>query len=391
MEILTVKATEKQRQNYIKTLENNKRFLLGDEAISYGAIYAGCTFYAGYPITPASEIAETMASQLPKIGGNYIQMEDEIGSMGAIIGASWAGARSMTATSGPGFSLMQENIGYAVMTETPCVIVDVQRSGPSTGQATKPAQGDFYQARWGTHGDHEIIALSPFSVEEAFYLTIKCFELAEKYRTPVILLTDGEIAHIREPFQFPLYNNLAIEPAEEAPSGSLIFGGNDVPPMAHIGNGQILHVTGSTHKENGIRDVNTKEVHDKLVRRLYKKIDSNRQNLTFIDQKWMDDADVVVVCWGSTARIALGAVEDLRNEGKRVGFLRMIGIWPFPGHIIESLSNKIKSFFVPELNLGLMSREIERYTSIPVHRLNSIGGELPTIEELKKKIIQDCL
>lgn len=385
--MLTIKETEELRQSYLKRLEGKQKFLLGDEAIGYGAIYAGCTFFAGYPITPASEIAELIALEIPKVGGVFIQMEDEIASISAVIGAAWAGARSMTATSGPGFSLMQENIGLAIMTETPCVIVDVQRSGPSTGQATKPAQGDFYQARWGTHGDHEIIVLSPYSVKEAFYLTIKSFELAEKYRTPVILLTDGEIGHMREPLIFPPYEEVKLPEPQKAKNGEPIFGGDLIPPMAYIGEGMFLHITSSTHKEDGMRDVVTQAVHEKLVTRLVEKIEKNRTALTMVEMEGCeDDADIIIVSFGVMGRIGKGVFNALRSSGKKVGFLRLITLWPFPSHIIKEVSEKTKAFYVMEMNLGQLNREIERFTSKPVFKFNRIGGVVPKISEVMEEL-----
>ena len=251
---------------YLQSLAGGEHFIQGDEAAAMGAIFAGCTFFGGYPITPASEIAEVMARELPRIGGYYVQFEDELASISAVVGAAWSGARSMTATSGPGFSLMQETVGYACMTETPCVIVDVQRSGPSTGQATLPAQGDVMQARWGTHGDHEMIALSPSTVQECLDLMIRCVNLSEQYRNPVIFLMDGEIGHLRERTVFPDPSKVEIRERLKAAEGEAVFGGKTVPPMLEFGEGKFVHVTGSTHKPDGMRDVRTMEVHDDLVR-----------------------------------------------------------------------------------------------------------------------------
>ncbi|HDM67065.1 MAG TPA: 2-oxoacid:acceptor oxidoreductase subunit alpha, partial [Thermoplasmatales archaeon] len=236
-------------REYFEQLRGKTLFIRGNEAVAYGAISAGCNFFAGYPITPSSEIASTMARELPKVNGYCLQMEDEIASLSAVIGAVWAGAKAMTATSGPGFSLMMENIGYACMTETPCVIVDVQRSGPSTGQATKTAQGDIMQARWGTHGDHEIIALSPSTVEECFNLIITCFNLAEEYRTPVLFMMDGELSHIRENLTIPL--DIEVVERKKSKGEEPVFGGRLIPPMAEIGDGKAVHITGSTHMEDG--------------------------------------------------------------------------------------------------------------------------------------------
>lgn len=370
------------REAYLARLAGTTRFEMGDEAAAMGALFAGCSFFGGYPITPASEIAEVMARELPRVGGYYVQFEDEIASISAVIGAAWSGARAMSATSGPGFSLMQEAIGYATMTETPCVIINVQRSGPSTGQATKPAQGDLMQARWGTHGDHEIIALSPWSVQECFDLTIEAFALSERYRTPVIFLMDGAVGHLREPLTFPTFSDALIAPRPRARPGELAFGGQLVPPMAQIGDGSNVHITGSTHKPNGIRDVNSKPVHEELVLRLVDKLTSARETLTRLDLRHMDDAREVVIAFGATARPALGAVEAARAAGKRVGFIRLINLWPFPGPALETLLAGIERVWVPEMNLGQLAREVERFADCPVERLSKIGGVAHTVDEI---------
>jgi 2-oxoglutarate ferredoxin oxidoreductase subunit alpha len=370
------------RAEYLSRRDGQTTFVMGDEAAALGALYAGCDFFGGYPITPASEVAEVMARELPKVGGHYVQFEDEIASIGAVIGAVWAGARGMTATSGPGFSLMQEHIGHAVMTETPCVVIDVQRSGPSTGQATKPAQGDFMQARWGTHGDHEIIALSPWSVQECFDLTIEAFRLSEAYRTPVIFLADGALGHIREPLTFPKYDPALTAPRPRAKQGDLVFGGELVPPMAQIGDGLDVHITGSTHKANGIRDVNSKPVHEELVYRLVKKIDGASDQLTNLDLRHMDDAKVAVVSFGAAARPALGAVERARADGLPVGFIRLITCWPFPDEALRQALANVDRVLVPEMNLGQLNRELERLVSCPVQRVSKIGGEAHVINDI---------
>lgn len=361
--------------------------MLGDEAAAHGAVWAGCNFFGGYPITPASEIAETLSRILPQVGGFCIQMEDEIASLAAVIGAVWSGARGLTATSGPGFSLMQENIGYAIMTETPCVIIDVQRSGPSTGQATKPAQGDIMQARWGTHGDHEMIALAPSSVQECFNLTIECFNLAEQFRHPVTLLMDGEIGHLREKLAFPPDpSEINLEEREYASEEALPFGGKEVPPMIKFGTGRFVHVTGSTHKKNGMRDVSSQSVHDELVHRFYSKIESKREQITKVESRFVDDADVIVISYGASARPSLGAVLRAREKGLKVGFLRFVSIWPFPRHVVRSLGDKVRKIIVPEMNLGQLSREIERFASCEVVCISKIGGISHTIDEILEPI-----
>lgn len=361
--------------------------MLGDEAAAHGAVWAGCNYFGGYPITPASEIAETLSRMLPQVGGFCVQMEDEIASLASVIGAVWSGARGMTATSGPGFSLMQENIGYAIMTETPCVIIDVQRSGPSTGQATKPAQGDIMQARWGTHGDHEMIALAPSSVQECFDLTVECFNLAERFRHPVILLMDGEIGHLREKLTFPADpSETKTQERKYAAKGAFPFGGKEVPPMIKFGDGHFAHVTGSTHKKDGMRDVSTQSVHDELIRRVYSKIESKREEIAQTESRFIDDAEVVVISYGASARPSLGAVMRAREKGLKVGFLRLISIWPFPKHIVKNLNNKVHKIFVPEMNLGQLSREIERFVSCEVVSISKIGGISHTIDEILSPI-----
>ncbi|HIP74910.1 MAG TPA: 2-oxoacid:acceptor oxidoreductase subunit alpha [Thermococcus paralvinellae] len=369
-------------------------FMQGDEAIAYGAIFAGCRFYAGYPITPASEIAETMARELPKVRGYYIQMEDEIGSIAAIIGASWTGLKSMTATSGPGFSLMMENLGYAIMTETPIVVVDVQRSGPSTGQATKGAQGDFFQARWGTHGDHPIVAISPISVEDSFWETIRAFNISEKLRIPVVLLTDGVIGHAREQIRIPdpeeveiVYRKLPKNEEEaKYPFGDV--DGSLVPPMPLFGHGYFTHVTGSTHKETGLRDVYTPEVHIKLVNRLHKKVEKHEKEIEKWEEHFTDDMEILVISWGVSARPSLGAVLRAREEGIKVGLFIPKTVHPFPGRRVKELARKVRAILVPEMNLGQLILEVQRYVNddVILKGVNKIGGVPLTVEEILREI-----
>jgi len=373
-------------QKYVAQHEGRRLFDLGDIACSWGALFAGCSFYAGYPITPASEIAEFLSKELPRAGGRFIQMEDEIASMAAIIGAAWAGGRAMTATSGPGFSLMQENIGYAVMTETPCVVVDVQRSGPSTGQATKPAQGDMMQARWGTHGDHEMVALCPNSAQECFDLTVRAFDIAFALRQPVLVMMDGEIGHLRETFDLRFPRGMTELPPLPTHHDLPPFGGNPVPPMVLFGEGRFLHVTGSTHRPDGMRDVTTPAVHDELVRRLCRKVEQNRQLLKDVEKDIPADARTVVLCYGAPSRPALAAVEQARREGLKVGILRLRAVWPFPGDELEALPDSVRTVLVPEMNLGQMSREAERYTNMKVECLSKIGGVTHTTREILSKL-----
>ncbi|MCX7702627.1 MAG: 2-oxoacid:acceptor oxidoreductase subunit alpha [Planctomycetota bacterium] len=369
------------RKKFIEELEGRKSFLLGDEACAYGAIYAGCDFFAAYPITPASEIAEKMAEVLPQMGGKFIQMEDELGAISAVIGAVWAGAKGMTATSGPGFSLMQEGIGYGVMTETPFVVVDVQRSGPSTGQATKPSQGDVMQARWGTHGDHNIIALAPWSVEETFYLTVEAFNLAERYRTPVLVLSDGEIGHLREPFVFPKADDIEVENRfyGEPP---FFGGGGLVPPMSKFGRGDFVHITGSTHKPNGLRDVETQSVHDELVRRLYDKIEKNREKIVKTNLDAQSGSKFGVISYGVSARPSYGAVLQARRKRIKVDFLRLVTLWPFPRNQVREFTKNLRAVLVVEENLGQMVREVERFAQCRVEFFGMIGGRTPSVSEI---------
>jgi len=339
-------------------------FMSGDEACAEGAISAGCLFFAGYPITPATEIAERMSDRLPEVGGTYIQMEDELASMAAILGASWGGAKAMTATSGPGFSLMMENIGLGVMLETPCVVANVQRAGPSTGLPTLVAQGDMMQARWGSHGSYSIIALSPSSPQEVFDQTIQAFNLAERFRVPVLVMTDGAVGHMYEKVVIPPLSeiDLVARRKPEAPPGEYLPYEPDtdlVPPMANSGEGYRFHVTGLTHDERGYPAMNA-EAQDTLIRRLVGKIEGNSREIIELEEDGIDGAEVVVCTYGITARVALIAVERARSEGIPVGMLRLITVWPFPEERIAGISRQVKAFVVPEINYGQVSLEVER-------------------------------
>jgi len=351
-------------------------FLSGNEACAEGAVAAGCRFYGGYPITPSSEIMVHMAHLLPEVGGTFIQMEDEIASLSAVIGASWAGVKSMTATSGPGFSLMMESLGYAVMTETPCVIVNVQRAGPSTGQASRPAQGDVMQARWGTHGGPEIIALSPWSVQEMYDLTIRAFNLAERFRVPVVVLADEVVGHLNETFTVePTVRcfNRARWP-QDSPFGT--EGDDGVPPMPAFGEGARLLVTGSTHDARGIRRTTDPHTQERLVRRLANKLLAYRDEIDDWEAHFTSDAERLVVAYGSVARSALWAVQEARRQGQRVGFLRLKSLWPFPDEVIARHADGCREVAVPEMNLGQVAREVERCVDVPVVRLSQTDGEL---------------
>jgi 2-oxoglutarate ferredoxin oxidoreductase subunit alpha len=365
-----------------------EHFMSGDDACAEGAIAAGCRFFAGYPITPSSEIAERMARRLPQVGGVYLQMEDELASMAAIIGASCGGAKAMTATSGPGFSLMQENIGLAFMTETPCVVVDVQRGGPSTGLPTLLGQADMLQARFGSHGDYAVIAYAPASPQEMFDLTIKAFNMAERFRTPVFVMADELVGHMAEnvvidperielvvrkrPKMKPGERFLPFEPEEDL-----------VPPMALAGEGYEIHVTGLTHDERGYPVIDA-EVQERTISRMIRKILDNRREIIEYEEVELEDAQVVLVAYGSTASAALRSLKLARAQGIKVGLLRLITPWPFPGEKIDELREA--QLIVPEVNAGQMAREVERWAKRPVHRVNRLGGEPIHPEEIMRKI-----
>ncbi len=361
-------------------------FLNGDEASAEGAIAAGCRFFAGYPITPATEIAERMAKRLPQVSGVYIQMEDEIASMAAVLGASWGGTKSMTATSGPGFSLMMENLGLGMMMETPCVLVNIMRGGPSTGLPTLVGQGDVMQARWGSHGDYGVIALTPSSPQEAFDLTIEAFSLSEKYRIPVIVLSDEMIGHMYERVVIPDKKSLPRirrRKPRKNPNEHLPFlGGEDlVPPMACAGEGYRLHVTGLTHDEMGY-PVITAAAQERLVRRLCDKIRRHAAEIIRIEEDATEDAEIVVVAYGCSARSARESVNWARKRGRRVGFLRLLTVWPFPeARIRELASNGVKGFIVPEVNYGQVAGEVERCAvGRDVLMVGLMGGAVHTPE-----------
>jgi len=355
-----------------KGLLTGAHFMLGDHAAAEGAMLAGCRFFAGYPITPATEIAERMSVRLPQVGGVYIQMEDELASMNAILGASWAGVKSMTATSGPGFSLMMENLGLGMMLETPCVLVNVQRGGPSTGLPTLVGQQDMMQARWGAHGDYEVIALCPTSPQELFDLTIHAFNLSEKYRLPVLVMADAEVGHMTEKVVIPHPDEIEIVERPQVRKGDVepdhfrIFrdrsGGDDngyISPMVAAGEGYRIHVTGLTHDERGYPAMNV-EAQEWNIERLVNKIRMHRDDIIKVEGQNLEDAEVVVVSYGISARTSLWPIEQARNEGIRVGYLRLITAWPFPDEIIRKLAKQVRAFVVPEINMGQMVREVER-------------------------------
>jgi 2-oxoglutarate/2-oxoacid ferredoxin oxidoreductase subunit alpha len=358
-------------------------FLLGDAAIAEGAIAAGCRFFGGYPITPSTEVAERMAQRLPQVGGIYVQMEDEIASMAVILGAAWGGRKAMTATSGPGFSLMMENLGLGIITETPCVICNVQRGGPSTGLPTSVAQSDMMQARWGSHGHYEIVAVVPWSVQECFDLTVRAFNLAERYRTPVLVMADAEVGHLTERLVAPPPGELELWERAGANGDGL------VPPMPAAGTGQRVFFESLTHDERGY-PVTTPEAQRELIPRLNEKIRRNRFEIQDYVEDGVEGADVVVVAYGISARIAVRAVEVARERGISVGSLRLRTVWPFPEERIRALSARIRGFVVPEINLGQIVREVERCAvdDCGVACVPHPGGEIHEVEEILEAIVR---
>ena len=365
-------------------------FINGDEACAEGAISAGCRFFAGYPITPATEIAERMSWRLPQVGGIFIQMEDEIASMNAILGASWAGQKAMTATSGPGFSLMMENLGLGVMLETPCVLVDIQRTGPSTGLPTAVAQQDMMQARWGSHGEYEIIALSPSSPQEIYDLTIVAFNLSEQYRVPVLVMSDAVVGHMSAKVVISPPKSLYQRRLPEVPPEEYLpyqAGDDLVPPMAMAGQGYHFHTTGLTHDERGY-PATTTEAQDKLVHRLVDKIRLNRQHIIDYRETQIEDADIVVCAYGITTRIARFAVKMARDEGIRAGLLQLITVWPFAEERIRELSSQVKAFVVPEINYGQIVLEVERCACgrAEVISVPHMGGDVHSPETILNAI-----
>ncbi len=335
----------------------------GNEACAEGALAAGLSFFAGYPITPSSEIAEILSQRLPRIGGRFIQMEDEIASMGAVIGASLVGVKAMTATSGPGFSLKQENIGYAAIAEIPCVIVNVMRGGPSTGLPTLPSQGDVMQARWGSHGDHPVIVLAPYSVRETFELAVRAFNLAEQYRVPVILLMDEIVGHVNEKVRLPHPSEIEIIDRQKpmvSPEDYLPYcqTEDDIPPMANFGEGYRYHVTGLCHDETGFPTNDPAKINS-LLRRINRKIERYRDDIIEVAELELGDAEIGVVAYGSTARSARRAVIMAREEGIKVGLLRPVTLWPFPEEQVTKLADQVKRIIVPEMNLGQVAQLVK--------------------------------
>ena len=364
----------------------------GNEACVEGAIAAGMRFFAGYPITPSTEIAETCAVRLPQVGGKFIQMEDELASMAAVLGASVTGAKAMTATSGPGFSLKQENIGYGVLAEIPCVVVDVQRSGPSTGLPTSPSQGDYMQARWGTHGDHPVIALSPSSVSETYNLIITAFNLSEKYRTPVIFLMDEIIGHLREDVVLPdtkdlIINNRKISYHDGANKQNYaVQEGMVAPAMKPFGQGERYNIEGLAHDVSGF-PTNNNQIAGDLYTRLMKKVEDNADSIIRVEEYLLDDADTAIVCFGGTTRAVVSAVDELRAQGKKVGMFRPITVWPFPEKQLAAKLGSLKNILMVEHNYGQMLLEVQRTVAnrVPVLFLGQVNGTVITPDDIIRK------
>ena len=354
-------------------------FMAGNYACAEGAIAAGCRFYAGYPITPSSEIAEHMSRRLPQVGGHYVQMEDEIGSIAAILGASNAGMKVMTATSGPGFSLMMESIGLGVITETPCVVVDVQRGGPSTGLPTLVGQADMMQVRWGSHGDYEVIAFAPNSVQEMFDLTVKAFNMAEKFRTPVFVMADQIIAHMTDRLVIPPPEYIEVVQRKKAmkqgPSFLPFDFSQDFPPMAIAGEGHHVNVDSLTHDERGYPSARH-DVSERMLEHLIGKIRNNLETIVQVEHYLTDDAKVVVIAYGSTSRSALHAVKEARRAGMKVGLLRLITPWPFPVREVERIGAKAKVVVVPEINYGQIEHPVREHVDCRVIGIHHAAGSL---------------
>ncbi len=370
----------------------------GNEACVEGAIAAGVRFFAGYPISPATEIAELMAEKLPRVGGAFIQMEDEIASMAAVIGASIGGVKSLTATSGPGFTLKQENLGYAAMVEIPCVIVNVQRGGPSTGMPTLPAQMDVMQSRWGTHGDHPVVVLCPSTVYECYVLTIKAVNIAEMLRVPVIVLSDAIVGHIREKVVLPDPGEIEIVERKKPlvpPEGYLPYRADEdgVPPFITYGKGYRYHITSNNYDEGGFPATNDHKVAHALINRLHAKIEKRRSEIIVTEEYMLDDAEVVIFAYGCTARSAYSAVETAREQGIRAGIIKALTLWPFPREVFRKLGGRVRTVIVPEMNMGQLVVEVEaalKDNPARVVPLNRVDGKMITpgqILDLVKEVI----
>lgn len=370
--------------------EQHVKLLQGNEACAMAALDAGVRFFAGYPITPATEIAEILAKELPKLGGIFIQMEDEIASMGAIIGASIGGMKSLTATSGPGFTLMQENLGYAAMVQVPCVIVDVQRGGPSTGMPTLPSQMDVMQARWGTHGDHPIVVLCPSTVYEYYILTIKAINFSEMLRTPVILLADAIVGHLREKVIIPDSSEIELVERKRAALPAKDFlpfkpDDDDVPPFMPYGIGYRYHMTSNNYDEGGYPATNDSQVAVKLLTRLHRKVEKRRGEIIMMEEIMMDDAEIALFAYGCTARSARSAVETARRQGIKLGLIKALTLWPFPREVVEKYGDKVKVIIVAEMNMGQLVGEVERALKdkkAAVRQVNRFDGKMITPDQI---------
>ncbi|MBS3787397.1 2-oxoacid:acceptor oxidoreductase subunit alpha [Candidatus Bipolaricaulota bacterium] len=374
-----------------KAIMTGKYFLNGDEACAEGALAAGCRFFAGYPITPQSEIAERMSKRMPEVGGRFIQMEDELSSIAAVLGGSWGGSKSMTATSGPGFSLMMENIGLGMMTETPCVIANIQRGSPSTGLPTAVGQGDMMQAQWGSHGDYGVIAYAPTSPQEMFDFTVKAFNKSEQYMMPVFVMADEKIGHMRERVEID-ESRVKIHPRrkpEVDPDEFKPYEPDDdlVPRMASAGEGYRVHVTGLTHNEQGYPQLDVKTQQEK-VGRLVDKVKKNKDDIVEIDTIGMEDAEVLIVSYGMAFRTAMGAYKQAREKGIKAGIVRLVTVWPFPEKKIKEFSKQVKGIVVPEINLGQMVREVERASAgnAEVKLVPHPGGGLHKPEQILESL-----
>ncbi|XOF34740.1 MAG: 2-oxoacid:acceptor oxidoreductase subunit alpha [Candidatus Electrothrix sp. YB6] len=374
--------------------KRQRRLLQGNEAMVQGALAARCRFFAGYPITPASEIAELLSMHLPAVNGTFIQMEDEIASIGAVIGASLAGVKAMTATSGPGFSLMQENLGFASAAEVPCVIVNVMRGGPSTGLPTSPAQGDVQMARWGTHGDHPVVVLAVSTVLDSFTITVKAFNIAERYRVPVILLSDEIVAHTREAVELPAEEEVKVVDRispNVPPDWYIPYQGDarGVPPMAAFGDGYRHHVTGLVHDPLGFPTQTSHEV-EEFHHRLTRKITRGLPDIQLTKKYCMDDADLFIVAYGAVARSARRAVQEARNAGLRAGLVQLITLFPFPRRTLTPYLQQCHSVLVPEMNMGQISREVQRINqgNCTVAKQNRVDGRLITPQDIYDQLVR---
>ncbi len=375
-----------------RSVLTGQHFMNGDVASAEGALAAGCSFFAGYPITPSTEIAERISRRFHITGGIYLQMEDEIASLTAVLGASWGGRRAMTATSGPGFSLMMEGLGLAVMTETPCVVVNVQRAGPSTGLPTLVGQQDMMQARWGSHGDYEIIAYVPNSAQEMFFYTYKAFNTAEQYRVPVLVMADEVVAHTTEKVSIPAASELPLTARRRPsvpPREFLPYKPDDdlVPPMACAGEGYRIHVTALTHDERGYPSINA-EAQDRLVRRLVDKIRKNAGEIHEYEETSLDDAEIVLLSYGISSRSSKEAVRICRSRGIKAGLFRLITVWPFPEERLRQVARNVRAIIVVEINLGQIVYEAERLCGkfVPVHLISGAGGRIHTPGEIVKVV-----